>query len=158
MIEQAIYHKPETEYGYAKDGKTFCLRIRTARKDCPKITVVYGGKYDFWETQYRKEMTLSYRDRLYNYYTLEIQPKDIRFVYVFELRQNEEVFYYSEDGLTDTYDFKLNFYNAFQIAYINDSDVHKSVSWMQNACFYQIFIDRFFQGDYDKDICMFRVF
>ena len=151
MIEQAIYHKPETEYGYAKDGKTFCLRIRTARQDYPKITVVYGGKYDFWETQYRKEMTLSYRDRLYNYYTLEIQPKDIRFVYVFELRQDKEVFYYSEDGLTDTYDFKLNFYNAFQIAYINDSDVHKSVSWMQNACFYQIFIDRFFQGDYDKD-------
>lgn len=151
MIEQAIYHKPETEYGYAKDGKTFCLRIRTARKDCPKITVVYGGKYDFWETQYRKEMTLSYRDRLYNYYTLEIQPKDIRFVYVFELRQDEEVYYYSEDGLTDTYDFKLNFYNAFQIAYINDSDIHKQVAWMQNACFYQIFIDRFFQGDYDKD-------
>ena len=151
MIEQAIYHKPETEYGYAKDGKTFCLRIRTAREDSPEITVVYGGKYDFWETQYRKEMTLSYRDRLYNYYTLELQPEDIRFVYVFELRQGGEVFYYSEDGLSSTYDFKLNFYNAFQIAYINDSDVHKQVDWMQNACFYQIFIDRFFQGDTTKD-------
>ena len=151
MIEQAIYHKPETEYGYAKDGKTFCLRIRTAREDTPEITVVYGGKYDFWATQYREGMTLSYRDRLYNYYTLELQPEDIRFVYVFELRQGEEVFYFSEDGLSSTYDFKLNFYNAFQIAYINDSDIHKQVSWMQNACFYQIFIDRFFQGDYDKD-------
>lgn len=53
--------------------------------------------------------------------------------------------------MTDTYDFKLNFYNAFQIAYINDSDIHKQVAWMQNACFYQIFIDRFFQGDYDKN-------
>lgn len=151
MIEQAIYHKPETEYGYAKDGKTFCLRIRTAREDCPKIAVVYGGKYDFWETQHRKEMNLSYRDRLYNYYTAELQPEDIRLVYVFEIRQGEKVCFYSEDGLSNTYDYTLNFYNAFQIAYINDSDIHKPVSWMRSACFYQIFIDRFFRGDDAKD-------
>ena len=81
MIEQAMYHKPETEYGYARDSKTFCLRIRTAREDEPNIFVVYGGKYDFWGTQFRTEMALSYRDRLYNYYTVEVRPKDIRFVY-----------------------------------------------------------------------------
>lgn len=151
MLEQALYHKPETEYGYARDGRTFCLRIRTAREDTPEITLVYGGKYDFWETQERKEMTLSFRDRLFNYYTVEIQPKDIRLVYVFEIRQGGEVLYYSEDGLTDQYDFTLNFYNAFQIAYINDSDIHKPVRWMESACFYQIFIDRFFRGDTRKD-------
>lgn len=55
MIEQAMYHKPETEYGYARDSKTFCLRIRTAREDEPNIFVVYGGKYDFWGTQFRTE-------------------------------------------------------------------------------------------------------
>lgn len=150
MIEQAIYHKPETEYGYARDGRTFCLRIRTAREDTPEITVVYGGKYDFWETQHRKKMHLSCRDRLYNYYTVEIQPEDIRLVYVFALCQDGKVSYYSEDGLRDTYDFSLNFYNAFQIAYINDSDVHKPVRWMDGACFYQIFVDRFFRGDHEK--------
>ncbi len=151
MIEQAIFHKPETEYGYARDGRTFSLRIRTAREDCPAITVVYGGKYDFWETQFRKEMILSYRDRLYNYYTAELQPKDIRLVYVFEIRQGEKAYYYSEDGLSDAYDFTLNFYNAFQIAYINDCDVQKPVYWLQHACFYQIFVDRFFRGDSGKD-------
>lgn len=151
MNEQAIYHKPETEYGYAKDGKTFCLRIRTAREDRPTITVIYGGKYDFWERQLRKEMTLSYTDRLFNYYRVSLQPEDIRLVYVFEIRQGEDTFYYSEDGMTAEYDFKLNFYNAFQIAYINDGDLHRRVSWMDNACFYQIFVDRFFQGDTHKD-------
>ena len=151
MLEQAIYHKPETEYGYARDGRTFCLRLRTAREDTPEVTVVYGGKYDFWETQARKEMSLSCHDRLFNYYTVEIQPEDIRLVYVFEIRQGGEVLYYSEDGLSCQYDFGLNFYNAFQIAYINDSDLHKPVRWMEDACFYQIFIDRFFQGDTRKD-------
>lgn len=151
MIEQAMYHKPETEYGYARDSKTFCLRIRTAREDEPNIFVVYGGKYDFWGTQFRTEMALSYRDRLYNYYTVEVRPKDIRFVYVFEIHQGKEIYYYSEDGLSDHYDFTLNYYNAFQIAYINESDLHKPVSWMADACFYQIFVDRFFRGDDAKD-------
>ncbi len=151
MNEQAICHKPETEYGYAKDGRTFCLRIRTAGEDRPEITVVYGGKYDFWETQYRQKMHLAYRDRLYNYYTAELRPKDIRLVYVFELRQGAQVSYYCEDGLCDTYDFKLNYYNAFQIAYINESDIHAPVDWMVSACFYQIFIDRFHRGSAEKD-------
>lgn len=103
MNEQAIYHKPETEYGYPKDQQTFCLRIRTAREDSPQITVIYGGKYDFWETQYRKEMRLCYRDRQYNYYTAELQPKDIRLVYVFELQHEDQISWYCEDGLCATY-------------------------------------------------------
>lgn len=151
MIEQAIFHMPETQYGYASDQNTFHLRIRTAREDEFRVAVIYGGKYDFWQTQHRKEMALSYRDRLYNYYTVSLQPEDIRLVYVFELRLGERVYYFSEDGVSEHYDFKLNFYNAFQIAYINDSDVHKSVAWMKNACFYQIFIDRFYRGNADKD-------
>lgn len=151
MNEQAIYHRPESEYGYAVDSKTFCLRIRTAREDQPDITVVYGGKYDFWNKQYRRKMTLSYQDRRYNYYTVRIQPEDIRLVYVFEIRQGERTVYFCEDGVTDHYDFRLNFYNAFQIAYINDVDVHKSVGWLESACFYQIFVDRFFRGDEEKD-------
>ena len=151
MIEQAIYHKPETEYGYARDGRTFCLRIRTAAEDRPEISLVYGGKYDFWEKQYRKKMTLSCRDRLFNYYTAEIQPEDIRLVYVFEICQDGELLYYSEDGLSRSYDFSLNFYNAFQIAYINESDLHRPVRWMETACFYQIFVDRFCRGNGEKD-------
>ncbi len=151
MKEQAIYHKPESEYGYAQNGNTFCLRLRTAREDSVEVAVLYGGKYDFWETQYRQEMVLSYRDRLYNYYTAQLQPADLRLVYVFELRQGAQRFYYCEDGLTKAYDFKLNFYNAFQMAYINQCDLHQPVAWMQQARFYQIFVDRFCRGDHSKD-------
>ncbi len=151
MIEQAIYHKPECEYGYAKNGQTFCLRLRIAREDSVEVAVLYGGKYDFWETQLRQEMVLSYRDRLYNYYTAQLQPVDLRLVYVFELRQGTQRFYYCEDGLTKEYDFKLNFYNAFQMAYINPCDLHQPVAWMQEARFYQIFVDRFYQGDHGKE-------
>lgn len=151
MLEEALYHMPETQYGYALDSETYSLRLRTARSDTPKVTAIYGGKYDFWKTRRRKEMALLYRDRLYNYYAVELKPRDLRLVYVFELSEGGRRYYYSEDGLTETYDFKNAYYNAFQIAYLNPCDVHRPVSWMGNARFYQIFVDRFFQGDRDKD-------
>ena len=151
MIEQALYHMPETEYGYAKDEHTVCLRLRTARYDTPEVAVIYGGKYDFWEKRRRKDMAPVCHDRLFNYYSVELQPEDVRLVYVFELKQGGQTFYFSEDGLTETYDFSKAFYNAFQIAYLNGCDIHRPVSWMGSACFYQIFIDRFYRGDRDKD-------
>lgn len=151
MIEQAIFHKPETEYAYAKDKKTISLRLRTAKEDVPEVDVVYGGKYNFAQRYHRAHMTLSYTDRIFNYYVVDLELEDVRLVYVFEIREGDKVYYFSEDGLTDYYDFTLNYYNAFQIAYINETDVHKKVEWMEGACFYQIFVDRFNRGDYEKD-------
>lgn len=151
MIEYAILHKPETEYAYAKDKNTIALRLRTAREDVLTVNVIYGGKYDFAQRYYRAEMTLSYTDKLFNYYTVDLKLEDVRLVYVFELLDDGKFFYFSEDGLTDQYDFTLNYYNAFQIAYINEIDVHKKVDWIQGACFYQIFVDRFCRGNYEKN-------
>ena len=151
MLEQAILHKPDTEYGYASGKRSVSLRIRTAKEDKPEISVIYGGKYDFARRHSRARMELSYTDRLFNYYTAELKPEDLRLVYIFEISEGGNICYFSEDGLTDHYDFDLNYYNAFQIAYINEADIHEKVDWMEGACFYQIFVDRFCRGNYEKD-------
>lgn len=151
MFEQAIYHKPETEYSYAKSENVIALRLRTAREDRPAIKVIYGGKYDFATQRKSADMRIAFSDRLYNYYTVDLVLDDVRLVYVFEINDGGSIYYFSEDGLTDSYDFTFNFYNAFQFAYINEADIHKSVEWLSSACFYQIFVDRFHRGDFEKD-------
>lgn len=151
MLEQALYHKPETEYCYPISENTIALRLRVSKTDALQVDVVYGGKYDFYEKRRRARMTLSYTDRLYNYFTAELALSDVRLVYVFELKEGDGIYYFSEDGLTEKYDYHFNFYNAFQFAYINAADVHRQVEWMKNARFYQIFIDRFARGNFDKD-------
>lgn len=151
MNEYALYHKPETQYAYAKSEDVVSIRLRTAKDDRPTVYVIYGGKYSYALNRLKKELSLSYTDRLYNYYTVDLQPEDKRLVYVFEIREKDKTYYYSEDGLTETYDFALNFYNAFQIAYINPADIHRGVHWMKQACFYQIFIDRFRCGNEEKN-------
>lgn len=151
MLEQAIYHRPETQYSYALDKNTVALRLRTAKEDTPFVRVLYGGKYDFASARLSASMCLSYSDRLYNYYTAELKLADVRLVYVFELTDGGKRYYYSEDGLTEDYAFDLSFYNAFQIAYLNEADVFPVVGWMKDARFYQIFVDRFARGNFTKD-------
>lgn len=153
MNELAICHIPESKYCFAIDTHTVKLRLRIDKKDMPySVQAVYGGKYDFATKQKTAEMLRCYVDRLYAYYETILKLDDLRLTYVFRIIDNDKTLYFSEDGLTDSYDFKLNYYNCFQYAYINSCDVHLPVSWMKQAVFYQIFVDRFCIGNTDKDL------
>ena len=153
MNEYALYHKTESNYCYPTSKNEITIRLRTSNKDnISKIYLVYGCKYDFYSIQHQKEMELRYVDKLYNYYEVHLKLKDVRLTYVFKILSDYKTFYFSEDGLSTTYDFKFNFYNCFQYAYIHSSDIHKEVDFMKDAIFYEIFIDRFAIGNKKKDM------
>lgn len=152
MNEFAMQHMPESKYCFAVDEHTIALRLRVSKYDIPdKIEVVYGGKYEYAKTQYVALMERSYEDRLFAWYTAYITLDDVRFVYIFRITEKGKISYFSEDGLTDKFDFILSFYNCFQLAYINKADILMPVEWMKTAVFYQIFVERFFMGDESKD-------
>lgn len=152
MDETAILHSPESKYCFALNAKTLCLRLRISKKDFPdKVSVVYGGKYTFALERETVSMQRYCEDRLYAYYIVTLTVTDVRVVYVFEITLDGKVYYFSEDGLTSTYDFELSYYNCFQYAYINTVDLIQPVDWMATATFYQIFVDRFYMGDKTKD-------
>ena len=151
MNRYAFLHIPDSNYCFAKNEREVTVRIRTQKDDLiEKIFLIYGCKYDFAKKQYKKSLEKRFSDSLFDYYETEVCLDDARFVYVFYIIGDEGSFYYSEDGLTKEYNFELGFYNFFQLPYINSIDVHKSVEWMDTAVFYQIFIDRFCRGDFDK--------
>lgn len=153
MNECAILHTPESKFCFALSKNEVVLRLRISSDDHPlSVNVIYGGKYDFARVRLSAEMKREYVDRLFAYYTVKLKIEDYRLVYVFEIIEGENRFYYSEDGLSKSYDFELSYYNCFQYAYINDCDIQKPVEWMGNATFYQIFVDRFSMGDDQKDL------
>ena len=103
------------------------------------------------ESAAKKPCAFAVPTAFFNYYTAELELSDVRLVYVFRIQERGKTYYYSEDGLSEHFAFDLSYYNAFQIAYLNAADIHRPVQWMQNARFYQIFIDRFFRGNQEKD-------
>ncbi len=152
MNKQAILHIPQSKYCYPINQNSVVLRLRMDKNDAPdRVEVVYGCKYTFYLEQKTAEMEAKYRDDLFIYYEIVLTPEDVRLTYVFRIWKEQKYCYFSEDGITSEYNFKLCYYNSFQMPYINKSDIHEVVDWMRGAVFYEIFIDRFYQGKNEKD-------
>lgn len=151
MNEYAILHIPDSRFCFEAEEKELVIRLRMAREDeRADVSLVYACKYDFTFERQRKKMQICYSDRLYHYYEIKMKLTDVRFAYIFEIEEDGETFYYSEDGVSKTYNFEEGFYNFFQMPYLNSNDRMEVVDWMRSAVFYQIFIDRFRQGDLKK--------
>ncbi len=152
MTENAILHLTNSQYSFPVSLNSVKLRLRLSKKDTPNdVFVNFGGKYDFAQKQFKVRMEKICEDRLFAYYGATVNIDDPRLAYVFEINENGKTYYYSEDGLTKEYDFEYNYYNSFQLAYINECDVLNEVEWLKSATFYQIFIDRFARGDFKKN-------
>lgn len=152
MNQYAILHIPDSRYCFAVGEKELVLRLRMSKEDDgAKVYLIYAQKYDFTLKRQKKRMEVCYRDYLYSYYEIRLTLKDVRFAYLFEIEEAGKIYYFSEDGVTKNYCFEEGFYNFFQMPYINQNDVLKTVDWMRDAVFYQIFIDRFYQGNMQKD-------
>ena len=151
MNKHALFHMPDSAYCFPVRPKSITLRFRSAKDDLSEVWVIYESKYRIAENQYRKQMTKKFVGRLYDYYSVTLELEDTRIGYVFYLRKGDRWYFFSEDGLTESYDYSLGYYNFFQYPYINEADILHKVDWVDHAVFYQIFVDRFCAGDKTAD-------
>ncbi|MDE7168494.1 MAG: glycoside hydrolase family 13 protein [Clostridia bacterium] len=152
MNKYAILHRPESNFAYATAKNKLIVILRVAANDeLEKVEILYNNKYAFTKTRSRISMARYAEDGLFAYYRAEITLPDARFAYIFKITEKGKVYYYSEEGLSEEYEFNLAYYTFFQFAFINGVDVMPVLDWAGSAVFYQIFIDRFARGDYSKD-------
>lgn len=151
MNRLAIYHEVDSSYCYPVSEKKITLRLRCAKGDVQKAEVLYESKYVIGMSQKKAQMFRKCRTDLYDFFEVTLELEDTRLAYVFYVNDGEKSYYFSEDGISEKYDFTVGFYNFFQYPYINEADIHREVQWMRRACFYQIFIDRFCMGNKTKD-------
>lgn len=151
MNKHALLHIMDSSYCFPVSENEIVLRLRTAKNDIEYAEVVYENKYDFGISQKKAEMSKLYISELYDYFVVRLKIEDPRLAYVFRIYDGEQYYYFSEDGVTIDYDFTLGFYNFFQYPYINKADIMKKVEWMNEAVFYQIFVERFNMGKNNKD-------
>ena len=151
MNRYALQHIPDSAYCFPVSEHEMGLRLRTAKNDLTQVWVIYESKYRFGQVQKKEAMQKTLSGELFDYYTLRLNLQDTRLSYIFYLFDGENYYYFSEDGVTESYDFTHGYYNFFQYPYINRADLPKKVEWLERAAFYQIFVDRFCIGDQRKD-------
>ena len=146
MDKAALRHKSDSIYSFAVSEDEVEIRLLTKKDDdISKVELVCNDKYSFHECVKTLLMPKVCHDDTYDYYVRRIKLKDKRFAYVFKLTlQDDKVYYFSESGVSETYDISKGFYDFFQVSFINPLDIIKINPILQNRRFYQIFVDRFY--------------
>ncbi|MEC0368360.1 alpha-glycosidase [Paenibacillus chibensis] len=149
MLLEAVYHRPKLNWCYAYDGRTIHLRIRTKRNDVTAVSALAGDKYIWDQSKAYVPMTIMVSDELFDYWECEIVPEYRRLKYGFLLESGKEKYWMTE------YDFLKqppeNPDRLFEYPFINPADVFKTPAWVKDAVFYQIFPERFANGDPEND-------
>lgn len=147
----AIYHKPESEYAYLYKDKTMHIRIRTKKDDIESISLHYGDPFIFIEDHYEaiKKMHKVTSDALFDYWQVEITVGHARLQYLFELidNQNQSILYGDKGCVENTLENLHYEGNGFKIPYIHEIDACHVPDWVADTVWYQIFPERFANGN-----------
>lgn len=151
MNQHAFAHEPKTQYGYGNPDGRITLRFRTAKDDAKRVIVIYGDKY-IWQEQVEEEMIFLCSDEWFDYYETSVLPVYRRLAYYFRVEgKGREKWYFTEWGPTEKVDESEVDLMYFNFPYVNQGDIHQVPKWVKNAVFYQIFPERFGNGDPEND-------
>ena len=151
MDFSSLYHRNESIYSYATSEKELKITLRTKHNDdIKKVFVLYNSKYKLLDEQKEVEISSKLETKYFDFYYIYLKVDDVRVGYIFKIITNDnKQYFYSEGRLISegSYDFEKAHYDYFQLPYINSSDIVRVNSKFKNRCFYQIFVDRFFDGE-----------
>lgn len=172
ITREAVQHIAQSNFSYGYDKDTLHLRIKTKKGEVKKAEIRIGDPY-LWEAggcdggnmnatgrqwvggksyPMKKEGETEYFD----HWLVEYKPEKKRSRYGFILYGENETLLYTEkkifelDGKND--ESKLcSIKNFYCFPYLNNIDVAKPPVWVKDTIWYQIFPDRFYNGDKSID-------
>jgi glycosidase len=150
LNRHAILHIPDTPYAYPSGKDSLTLRLRAAKGDKAEVTVKYKDRYDWTGTFREQGMEHFASDSLFEWFECKVSLPRNRYRYYFEIKDKKGAkLWLDERGLKD--DEENMDSAAFQYAYIGESDVYRESDWLQESVVYQVFPDRFENGDKEND-------
>ena len=117
-------------------GDEVTLRFRAALANVDHVFVICDGE--------RLEMKLEESDASFDYFSVKLPPVgEKKIEYYFQIVSGNAMCYYNKIGIeyenNPTYNFSI-------------MPGFKTPDWAKGAVFYQIFVDRFCNGDYSNDV------
>lgn len=152
MARATVYHKPCGAHAYPLDPHTVSITLQAKGSDLESCYLVYG---DPWEpdTPMRKiKMDKVAEDGLFDYFRAIVKVPSRRVRYAFLVGKGKKRLWYSETGLTSgkprVGELGLPY---FAVLNIRKDDVFAVPEWAKGAVVYQIFPERFYNGDKASD-------
>lgn len=148
MKIEAIRHTGTYPDLYLKDRRTLVITLRAAKRDCHLCKIHIFPRTDP-EKVCGTEMKCILRDRLFDYFRTEIRfSKVARYQkYYFELSDGTASWYLNSWGVYETEPSD----GYFEFLYANRTGIVQVPEWSRGQVFYQIFPERFCNGDPGND-------
>lgn len=146
MNKEALYHCSKSNYAYPYTTTDIRIRFRTAKDDVNEVRLYYGVKFN-WANKTYQVMEKIGSDTYFDYYQYNIQQDDVRLGYYFEVISDQEDLFYTEAGILDSFDDTRAHCLFFQYPSAHDLDLPHKPNWYSDAVFYQIFVERFANGN-----------
>lgn len=140
MNRQALFADETLDYRIPEEpdaGDRVILRFRTARGDVDRVSYIEEDK------SIEAEMRLVSSDELFDYYEYRLIADSEPQRYYFQVVKDGEVCYFNRLGAT----MDIQSCYAFRI-----TPGFHTPEWMKGAVMYQIFVDRFCNGDKSNDV------
>jgi len=146
MLE-SIFHQPYGSFAFPIDFHTIRIRLKIKKGTNVQISVSYGDRYRSpLEDKIVKLAKIGF-DELFDYYQGDLicQTRRVRYTFFFDFVH--QAYWYGDKGIAR--DRLLA--GDFQYAYINEKDQYIIPEWVKEGIVYQIFPERFFNGDKTND-------
>ena len=111
------------------------VKIRTGKDDLDEVYVLFGGE--------SYQMNRVESDGYFDYYEGSFICGESRDSYYFKLVKEDRVYFYNKQGLVKTVNSDYNFVVIPRF---------KTPDWAKGAVMYQIYVDRFYNGDKSNDV------
>ncbi len=111
------------------------IKIRTAADNVDSIFLHYNGE--------RHLLSEKYTEGNFNFYLYNLPPMTGSVSYYFEILKDENIFFYNKQGVVQKIDEHFNFKVIYDF---------KTPNWAKGAVMYQIYIDRFNNGDSSNNV------
>lgn len=147
------------QYCYSLDENRLVINIRTGY-DVDHVYIIHGDPYDAGimggnERWNGKRAEICYKKRLKNHiwWTTTLEPEYKRCKYYFELHSVDECIYLFEDGFLTEEEMNMEgkTLSYFIMPWMNPADVCRTPAWVNDTVWYQIFPERFCNGDHSID-------
>lgn len=151
----AIYHRPESEFAYLYTQDTMRIRLQTAKEDVKTVALISGDHYLFNQKWYLekeimgKGLTTAHHD----YWEIEVSSAYRRLSYAFYLEDHEgNEYFHCDQGIFPYQEEFMQQESAyFRMPYFHEIDRFKAPEWVHQTVWYQIFPERFNNGNPAND-------
>jgi glycosidase len=143
----ALRHENRLPYACPLGPTHLSLMAMTGQGEVERVTVRYRDRYAPKKLDAERDLRYEGSDGLHDYWRINLEVPTRRVQYHFRLEGGGERLWWGEHGIRE----KLSGLEPFQYAYLTTADLFQQPEWLRGVTIYQIFPDRFYNGDPAND-------